>query len=91
MSRASYSAHTPAFVPAPDPRIVTDVIRSEDGWSIEVEDARGVRMTYWIAGADECIPRVGDTARFYGGVSGMLLHGLEINGCRVFFEDMAAD
>jgi hypothetical protein len=74
----------------PDSRTVTDVCRAEDGWSIEVEDTRGVRLTYWIAGSTGCIPRVGDTASFYGGVSGRPLYGLEINGCRVFFDDEAA-
>ena len=75
----------------PDPRTVTEVSRAEDGWSIEVEDTRGVRLTYWIAGASDCVPQVGDIARFYGGVSGTPLHGLEINGYRVYYDDEAAD
>lgn len=80
-------------LPNPDPRIVTDVSRDEDGWSIEVEDTRGVRLTYWLAGASDCVPQIGDTARFYGGVSGEPLHGVEINGVRVAFSDQdeAAD
>ena len=71
----------------PEARIVTGVHRAEDGWDIEVEDARGVRLTYWIAGTSDCVPHVGDTARFYGGASGEPLHGVEINGFHVPFDD----
>ncbi len=72
-------------------RVITDVKRIEDGWSIEVEDARGIRLTYWIADTRSgCVPHVGDTAHFYGGTFGKPLQGLEINGCRVFYNDRHA-
>jgi hypothetical protein len=86
-----HTAHLRSTATNPDQRTVVGVSRAEDGWSIEVEDTRGVRLTYWIAGVTECIPHVGDTARFYGGVSGAPLHGLEINGFRVSYDDEAAD
>lgn len=66
-------------------RKITDVRLAEDGWSVEVEDPRGIRLTYWVAGAD-CVPHVGDTARFYGGAAGQPLRGLDINDCRVFLD-----
>lgn len=71
-----------------DQRTITAVTHMADGWSVEVEDADGVRLTYWLADTG-CIPHVGDTVTFYGGVSGQPLHGIEINGRRVYYD--AAD
>jgi len=64
-------------------RKVTDVSRAEDGWSVEFEDRRGVRLTYWIADSG-CVPHIGDSADFYGGAAGQPISGLDINGCRIF-------
>jgi hypothetical protein len=64
-------------------RIITDVRRQEDGWGVEVQDERGHRLWYWIADTG-CIPAAGSIARFFGGVSGQRLKGIEINGCQVF-------
>lgn len=64
-------------------RTITEVRRAEDGWFIEFEDQRGIRLAYWVADSGY-VPQVGDPARFYGGALGQPLHGLEINGCRVF-------
>jgi hypothetical protein len=81
---------------APDPRTVTSVHRAEDGWDIEVEDERGIRLTYWFASTSDYVPQIGDTAHFYGGVAGVPLHEVEINGCHVRYDasgeqDEAAD
>lgn len=64
-------------------RVITDVAREEDGWGIEVEDARGSRLWYWIADIG-CVPAPGSVARFYGGAFGHPLRGIEINGCQVY-------
>jgi hypothetical protein len=60
-------------------RVITDVRRAEDGWNIEVEDARGRRLWYWLAGWG-CVPQAGDRARFYGGKAGHPIRNVEING-----------
>ncbi len=91
MSMSDAERHT-GIIPAPfnrtDQRAITAVSRMSDGWSIEVEDASGVRLDYWLADTG-CVPHVGDTVTFYGGVLGEPLHGIEINGCRVYYD--AAD
>jgi hypothetical protein len=66
-----------------DQRTITAVQHAEDGWQIEVEDLRGVRLTYLIPDYGR-IPQVGAVARFYGGFSGHPIYGLEIDGHRVF-------
>lgn len=71
-----------------DLRTITAVSHMAEGWSVEVEDAAGVRLTYWLADTG-CIPHIGDTVTFYGGVAGQPLHGIEINGRRVYYD--AAD
>lgn len=70
-------------------RLVTDVRRGEDGWAVEVEDPRGVRLTYWVA-STSCVPHVGDTALFYGGAGGQPIQGIAINNCRVFLDASAS-
>lgn len=42
----------------------------------------------WLAGGG-CVPHVRDRVTFYGGVLAQPLHGIEINGCRVY--DAAPD
>jgi len=64
-------------------RVITDVRRAEDGWDVEVEDPQGRRLRYWLAGW-QCIPRLGDRARFHGGVDGRPLRNVEINGRSVY-------
>lgn len=71
-----------------DQRTITAVSRMSDGWSIEVEDAFDVRLTYWLADTG-CVPHAGDAVMFHGGVCGQPLRGIEINGCRVYYD--AAD
>jgi hypothetical protein len=69
--------------PPVNERLITEVRRSEDGWAVEVEDARGQRLWYWLAGWAG-IPQAGDRARFHGGVAGQPLRKVEINGRTVF-------
>ena len=88
MSHITTHELTPQIAEVVEQRTITEVRRAEDGWFIEFEDQRGIRLNYWVADSD-CTPHVGDTASFYGGTHGQPLHGLEINGCRVYLD--AAD
>jgi hypothetical protein len=83
------SFHNIPFERLVDQRTITAVQHAEDGWSIEVEDVRGVRLTYLIPDVG-CIPRVGDTARFFGGIGGHPIYDVEIDGQRVFRAAQAA-
>lgn len=64
-------------------RTVTQVTLSEDGWTLEVEDDAGVRLTYWIADPGWA-PHSGTTARFYHRDRDKRLCALEIDGHVVF-------
>ena len=64
-------------------RTITHVSLAEDGWAIEVEDAAGVRLTYWIADLDSA-PLAGSVARFHHRYRDRRLCALEIDGQFVF-------
>jgi hypothetical protein len=64
-------------------KTITSVSLAEDGWAIEVEDADGVRLTYWIAALGQ-MPLEGSKARFFHRKFDRRLCGLEIDGQVVF-------
>ncbi|HEX5166812.1 MAG TPA: hypothetical protein VFV93_15510 [Thermomicrobiales bacterium] len=78
--------HQPMQQTAPqEPSSATIVAAAycEDGWEIEVEDATGIRLTYWVGG-QSAAPAVGATVLFYHGSADHRLCGMEIDGHRLF-------
>jgi hypothetical protein len=69
--------------PEPSSATIVATIYREDGWEIEVEDATGTRLSYWVGGQSPT-PSVGSTVLFFHGSADHRLCGMEIDGHRIF-------
>ena len=80
--QASQAARRSATV-AQSSGTIVDAAYREDGWEIEVEIPAGVRLSYWVGGADSA-PSIGSTITFYHGGVDDRVCCIEIDGQPLF-------